>query len=406
MDPLQYHALAPAGKIGIQTTKPLNTQEELSLAYSPGVALVSEAIAKNPEDVWKYTGRGNTIAIISDGTAVLGLGNIGPLAAMPVMEGKSGLFKKFAGIDCIPLCLTFKEKPWVEQFIAAVASMEPNFAAINLEDIKAPECFEIQKRLDAMMDIPVFHDDQDGTAVILLAALISALEVVDKKFGEIKLVINGAGAAGIAFARLIHSYGVSKEQIFMCDSQGLITADRGDLNKYKEEFAQKAPAQSLAEAMQGADVFVGVSAAGCVSQDMVRGMARDAIVFAAANPVPEIMPDLALAAGAKIVGTGRSDFPNQVNNLLGFPGIFRGALDARAKKITHAMKIAAAEALAKVLREPVEGEARRVLEEAYPNELEKFARTNPIAADYILPKPFDIRVVPAVAKAVREIACL
>jgi malate dehydrogenase (oxaloacetate-decarboxylating)(NADP+) len=402
MDPLQYHALAPAGKIGIQTTKPLNTQEELSLAYSPGVALVSEAIAKNPEDVWKYTGRGNTIAIISDGTAVLGLGNIGPLAAMPVMEGKSGLFKKFAGIDCMPLCLSFKEKPWVEQFIAAVASMEPNFAAINLEDIKAPECFEIQERLDAMMDIPVFHDDQDGTAVILLAALISALEVVDKKFGTIKLVINGAGAAGIAFARLIHSYGVSKEQIFMCDSQGLITADRGDLNKYKEEFAQKAPAQSLAEAMQGADVFVGVSAAGCVSQDMVRGMARDAIVFAAANPVPEIMPDLALAAGAKIVGTGRSDFPNQVNNLLGFPGIFRGALDARAKKITHAMKIAAAEALAKVLREPVEGEARRVLEEAYPNELEKFARTNPIAADYILPKPFDIRVVPAVAKAVRE----
>ncbi len=401
MDPLQYHAAAPAGKIAISPTKPLNTQEDLSLAYSPGVALVCEAIVQNPDDVWKYTGRGNTIAIISDGTAVLGLGNIGSLAAMPVMEGKSVLFKKFANIDCIPLCLKFAEKPWVEQFIAAVASMEPNFGAINLEDIKAPECFEIQERLDAMMGIPVFHDDQDGTAVILLAALINALEVVGKKFSEVKLVVNGAGAAGIAFARLISSYGVSRGQIFMCDSQGLIVRERGDLNKYKAEFAQEGPAASLAEAMVGADIFVGVSAAGCVSQDMVRSMARDAIVFAAANPTPEIMPDLALAAGARIVGTGRSDFPNQVNNVLGFPGIFRGALDARARKVTHAMKIAAAEALARIVREPATGENLAQLKAAYPNEVAIFDRAVPLGADYILPKPFDLRVVPAVAEAVK-----
>ncbi len=402
MDPLQYHAAAPAGKISILPTKPLNTQEDLSLAYSPGVAQVCEAIAQNPDDVWKYTGRGNTIAIISDGTAVLGLGNIGSLAAMPVMEGKSVLFKKFANIDCIPLCLSFKEKPWVENFIAAVASMEPNFGAINLEDIKAPECFEVQERLDAMMNIPVFHDDQDGTAVILLAALINALEVVGKKFSEVKLVVNGAGAAGIAFARLISSYGVSHSQIFMCDSQGLIVRERGDLNKYKAEFAQEGGARSLGEAMVGADIFVGVSAAGCVSQDMVRSMARDAIVFAAANPTPEIMPDLALAAGARIVGTGRSDFPNQVNNVLGFPGIFRGALDARARKITHSMKIAAAEALAGIVREPATGENLAQLKAAYPNEIAIFDRAQPLGADYILPKPFDLRVVPVVAEAVKR----
>ncbi len=408
-DPLHYHAQAPAGKLEIKPSKPMRTAEDLSLAYSPGVAKVSEAIHDNPDTVWDYTTRGNLVAVVSDGTAVLGLGDIGAAAALPVMEGKSALLKAFANVDSIPLCYDYADEDHVEAFVEAVKPLEKTFGAINLEDVKAPYCFEIQKRLDEAMDIPVFHDDQDGTAIILVAGLMNALQIVGKKMDEIKICINGAGAAGIAFARLLASYGVQKEQIFMCDSRGLIVMGRESLNPHKEEFAQDLSMldlpdkPGLADAMKGTDVFVGVSKGGIVSQDMVRSMAADAILFAVANPIPEIMPDEAFAAGARIVGTGRSDFPNQVNNVLGFPGIFRGALDARAKSITQKMKLAAAEALAQIIHEPAEGEVLEALVEAYPDEAAKFTQTGP-SEDYIIPKPFDKRVVPRVAEAVRKAA--
>ncbi len=403
---LKYHSSKPAGKLKIAPSKPLKTQKDLSLAYTPWVSKPCLEIEKDPEKVWKYTNRGNTVAIISDGTAVLGLGDIGPEAGLPVMEGKAILFKKFSGIDAYPLCLRFEEKDYLEEFMTAVKSLEPNLGGINLEDIAAPLCFELQTRLDKAMSIPVFHDDQDGTAVIMLAGLLSALKVVDKDSTNIKLLINGAGAAGISIARLLSQYGLSKEQIYMCDRKGLITKDRDNLNKYKLEFAQASPAKELAEAIKGVDVFIGVSAPDVLKPEMVKSMADDPIVFAAANPVPEIMPDLAREAGAAVVATGRTDFPNQVNNVLGFPGIFRAALDTRCSTINQEMKIAASEALSKLTTEPLEGKIKEIVEEAYPQDTKAgvFEGENPLKASYIIPKIFDLRVVPRVARMVAKAA--
>lgn len=403
---LKYHKSFPPGKIKIAATKPLKTQKDMSLAYTPWVSKPCLKIKENPEDVWEYTNRGNTVAIISDGTAVLGLGNIGPEAGLPVMEGKAVLFKKFADIDAYPLCLKFDKKDYLEDFLTAVKSLEPNLGGVNLEDIAAPLCFELQPRLDNVMKIPVFHDDQDGTAVIMLAGLINALKVVGKKLENIKLLINGAGAAGISIARLLNHYGLKKEQILICDSKGLITKSRSDINKYKQEFARNCEAVSLSAAIHGCDVFIGVSAPGVLTPEMVKSMAKDPIIFAAANPVPEIMPDVAKKAGARIVATGRTDFPNQVNNVLGFPGLFRAALDTRSSTINNDMKIAAAKALADLTCEPITDEIKQIIENAYPEDAENgtFAGENPLKESYIIPKIFDLRVVPRVAKAVAKAA--
>ncbi|MDA1060575.1 MAG: NAD-dependent malic enzyme [bacterium] len=406
---LKYHSSSPAGKLKIAASKPLKTQDDLSLAYTPWVSKPCLEIKANTEDVWKYTNRGNTVAIISDGTAVLGLGNIGPEAGLPVMEGKSVLFKKFSDVDAYPLCLRLGKENYLEDFMTAVKSLEPNLGGINLEDIGAPLCFELQTRLDKEMSIPVFHDDQDGTAVIMLAALINSLKVVGKELRKIKILINGAGAAGISIARLLIHYGISKEQIFMCDSKGLITKNRDNLNKYKEEFAQQGEGSettTLEEAIKGSDVFIGVSAPDVLSANMVKSMASDPIIFAAANPVPEIMPDKAKEAGAAIVATGRTDFPNQVNNVLGFPGIFRATLDTRCHTINKEMKIAAAEALAQLTTEPLEGQIKDIVENAYPEDTQAgiFKGENPLKNSYIIPKIFDLRVVPRVAKMVAKAA--
>jgi malate dehydrogenase (oxaloacetate-decarboxylating) len=373
---LEFHRVA-GGKIAIHSKVPCSTKHDLSLAYTPGVAEPCREIEKNQEDVYQYTSKGNIVAVVTDGTAVLGLGDIGPLAAIPVMEGKAILFKNFAGIDAFPISITSKDPSVI---VDTVARIEPTFGGINLEDISAPRCFEIEERLKKILKIPVFHDDQHGTAIVTLAALINALKVVGKSFAEIKVAVSGAGAAGIAVTKFLLSFGA--KDVILCDSNGVIHPDRSDLNSAKKEIARitnpRRIAGSLADAMRQADVFIGLSVAGIVTQEMVRNMAKEAIVLAMANPVPEIMPDLARDAGARVIATGRSDFPNQVNNVLGFPGIFRGALDVRASDINEEMKMAASLAIAALL--------------------------GPVSEDCIIPSPLDKRVVPRVAEAVARAA--
>jgi len=395
-DALDYHSSEPPGKIEIATTKPTNTQRDLSLAYSPGVAAPCEAIHENPEDAFKYTARGNLVAVVSDGSAVLGLGDIGPAASKPVMEGKGVLFKRFADIDVFDLELDPDD---TESMIASVSGMEPTFGGINLEDIAAPACFEIERELSEKMDIPVFHDDQHGTAIISGAALLNAADIVEKDLDDLQIVFSGAGASAIASARFYVSLGVEKDNITMCDSSGIITEDRvehEDLNRHKAEFARDIPEGGLADAMEGADAFVGLSVGGIVDQEMVRSMASDPIIFAMANPDPEIDYEDAKTAreDTVIMATGRSDYPNQVNNVLGFPFIFRGALDVRATEINEDMKVAAARALAELARQDVPD----AVVKAYGDQPLQFG------PEYIIPKPLDPRVLFEVTPAVAEAA--
>lgn len=368
------------GKLETVSKVAVQNAQDLSLAYSPGVAEPCKEIYDKPETVYDYTMKGNTVAVVTDGTAVLGLGNIGPEASLPVMEGKAVLFKSFAGVDAFPICLKTTD---VEKIIETVKLLEPTFGGINLEDIAAPNCFEIEERLKKETNIPVFHDDQHGTAIVTVAGLVNALRIVGKNMTEIKVVASGAGAAGIAIIKLLYHYGV--RDIIMCDSKGAIFEGRTyGMNGVKDQIAKVTNRNrvegSLEEVIQSADVFIGVSVAGALSERMVASMNVDPIIFAMANPDPEIMPDTAKAAGAKVVGTGRSDFPNQVNNVLAFPGIFRGALDVRATHINEEMKIAAVEAIAGLIK---------------PDELH---------ADYVIPAPFDPRVAPEVAAAVAKAA--
>ena len=374
---LKFHS-KKKGKIEIRSKVPLKTQRDLSIAYTPGVAEICSEIVKNRESVYEYTSKGNMVAVVTDGTAVLGLGNIGAEAGLPVMEGKCILFKKFGNVDAFPICIGSKDP---EKIIETVKMIAPSFGGINLEDIGAPNCFYIEERLKAELDIPVFHDDQHGTAIVVLAALLNALKLAGKKISEVKIVFNGAGAAGTAVSKLLISEGA--KNIIMCDKKGTIYEGRKeDMNGYKEEIAKTTNrgkvAGSLKDAMKDADVFIGVSVAGAVTKEMISSMKEKAIVLAMANPTPEIMPDEAKSAGAYIVGTGRSDFPNQINNVLAFPGVFRGALNVRASRITEGMKKAAAHALASLVSE----------EELKP--------------DYILPSPLDKRVVKEVGKAVAK----
>ncbi|GAX89467.1 NAD(P)-dependent malic enzyme [Effusibacillus lacus] len=368
------------GKLSVVSKVSVKNARDLSLAYSPGVAEPCKEIYQQTDRVYEYTSKGNLVAVVSDGTAVLGLGNIGPEAAMPVMEGKAVLFKQFAGVDAVPICLNTTE---VDRIVETVKLLEPTFGGINLEDIAAPACFAIEERLKKEMNIPVFHDDQHGTAIVTLAGLINALKVVGKSMNEIRVVANGAGAAGIAIIKLLLSMGV--RHVVMCDTKGAIYEGRTEgMNPIKELIARNTNheriAGTLEEVLAGSDVFIGVSVGGAVTQDMVRSMNRDPIIFAMANPDPEILPDDALKAGAKVVGTGRSDFPNQVNNVLAFPGIFRGALDTRASSINEEMKIAAAYAIANLIDD------------------------SELASDYVIPRPFDPRVAPSVAAAVAKAA--
>ncbi|MCI8870364.1 MAG: NAD-dependent malic enzyme [Lawsonibacter sp.] len=367
------------GKIEVTATVPADSRDALSLAYTPGVAQPCLEIQKDPSQSYELTRRHNLCAVITDGTAVLGLGDIGPEAGMPVMEGKCVLFKTFGGVDAFPLCVKTKD---VDQFVETVYNISGSFGGINLEDIAAPRCFEIERKLKEKCDIPIFHDDQHGTAIITLAGLLNALKVVGKKKEEVRVVTSGAGAAAVSIVRLLLSAGF--QNVTMCDRKGAIYAGREGLNWIKEEMAQvtnlEKRAGSLAEMLKGADIFIGVSAPGTVTTEMVRTMAKDAVVFACANPTPEIFPDDAKAGGAAVIATGRSDFPNQINNVLAFPGIFRGAFDVRAGDINEEMKMAAAGALAGLVS---------------PEEL---------SADYIIPQAFDPRVAPAVAKAVAEAA--
>ncbi len=391
---LDYHSSDRKGKIEVIATKPCLTSRDLSLAYTPGVAEPCREIHKDVEEVYKYTAKGNLVAVVSNGTAVLGLGDIGPEAGKPVMEGKGVLFKRFADIDVFDIELASHDS---KEIIRAVQLLEPTFGGINLEDIKAPECFEIEEELKKTMNIPVFHDDQHGTAIISCAALINAVELVGKKLDKVKIVVNGAGASAISCCKHYIMAGAKRENIWMFDTKGCITKDRKDLNKYKEEFAQDKGFETLADAFKGADVFIGLSVGGVVKQDMVKSMGKDPIIFAMANPDPEIMYDEAIAVRDDLVmATGRSDFPNQVNNVLGFPFIFRGALDVRATAINDEMKMAATLALAKLAKEKVPEMVIR----AYGGEDFSFGK------EYIIPKPFDPRVLwyvaPAVAKAAIE----
>ena len=367
------------GKLEVVSKVPVNTREDLSLAYTPGVAQPCLEIQKDIDKSYDLTGRWNTVAVVTDGTAVLGLGDIGPEAGMPVMEGKCVLFKVFGNVDAIPLCVRSKN---VDDIVNTVALLAGSFGGVNLEDISAPRCFEVERKLKERCDIPIFHDDQHGTAVVVLAALLNALKLTGKKIEEICVVVNGAGSAGIAIIKLLMAMGL--KDVIMCDSKGAIHQGRSDLNSEKQEMAKitntSGKSGSLEDVIKGADVFLGVSAPGVLSKEMVKSMAADPIVFAMANPTPEIMPDLALEAGAAVVGTGRSDFPNQINNVLAFPGIFRGAFDCRASDINDEMKIAAAYALANLISD---------------SELGK---------ECIIPAPLDKRVAPAVAKAVAEAA--
>lgn len=365
------------GKLETASKCKINTREDLALAYTPGVAEPCKVIHKEPETVYKYTSKANTVAVVSDGSAVLGLGNIGPLAAMPVMEGKAVLFKEFGNVNAVPICLDTQD---TEEIITTVKNIAPAFGGINLEDISAPRCFEIEERLKTMLDIPVFHDDQHGTAIVVLAGIINALKVTGKDKEACKVVVNGAGSAGVAITKLLLKYGF--KNVTMCDKSGIICEGDEGLNWMQVEMSKITNLDkkkgTLADALNGADIFVGVSAPGIVSQDMVRSMNKDAILFAMANPVPEIMPDLAKEAGAKVVGTGRSDFPNQVNNVVAFPGIFKGALEGRAKQITEEMKLAAANAIAGLVAD------------------EDLNENN------ILPEAFDPRVADVVSQAVKD----
>ncbi len=393
-DALDYHSTGRPGKIEVISTKPTQTKRDLSLAYSPGVAEPCLKIAENTDDVYKYTAKGNLVAVISNGTAVLGLGDIGPEASKPVMEGKGVLFKIFADIDVFDIELNTKD---VDAFIQCVKAMEPTFGGINLEDIKAPECFEIEQRLREELKIPIMHDDQHGTAIISGAALLNALEIVGKPIDKIKMVVNGAGASAMSCSKLFIALGVKKDNIIMFDSKGSLNKSRTDLDQYKQYFITDTKINTLEEAMKGADVFVGLSKANILSQDMIRSMAKDPIVFAMANPDPEISYQSAIEARPDIImATGRSDHPNQVNNVLGFPFIFRGALDVRATKINEEMKLAAVKAIANLAKEPVPESVMR----AYNETALEFGRT------YIIPKPIDPRLIetvsPAVAKAAIE----
>ncbi len=408
---LAYHRDGKPGKITVNASKPCDTGAELALAYTPGVAQPCLEIKENPAAVWEYTSRGNLVAVVSDGTAVLGLGNIGPEAGLPVMEGKAVLFKRFADIDSIPLCLgkVFNEKGRSDaaKIIETVERLEPTFGGINLEDIGAPACFEIEQTLKKRMNIPVFHDDQHGTAIISLAAILNALKLTGRKIEECRFVVNGAGAAGISCSRFYITAGAKRENFILCDSKGVIHKGRTDLNPEKAEFAADTDARTLADAMKGADIFLGFSAPNCVTAEMVKSMAPSPIIFAMANPVPEIFPDVALAAGAAIVGTGRSDYPNQINNVLGFPGIFRGALDVRARDINEAMKLAASAALAELATEAVPADVKAQLAEAYPDDAKAGmfdGEDGKININCVIPKPFDPRVVPRVARYVAEAA--
>lgn len=365
------------GKIETTSKCRIASREDLALAYTPGVAEPCKVIAKDPEAAYKYTIKSNTIAVVSDGSAVLGLGNIGPYAAMPVMEGKAVLFKEFGGVNAVPICLDTQD---TEEIIKTIAAIAPGFGGINLEDISAPRCFEIETRLKEMLDIPVFHDDQHGTAIVVLAGIINALKVTGKNINECKVVVNGAGSAGIAITKLLLTYGF--KDVTMCDKSGILSKDTPDLNWMQKSMMDvtnlSGKTGMLADALKGADIFVGVSAPNIVTPEMVSSMNKDAILFAMANPVPEIMPDAAKAAGARVVGTGRSDFPNQVNNVVAFPGIFKGALQGRAKQITEEMKLAAANAIAGLVSD------------------------NELSDINILPEAFDPRVADAVAKAVMD----
>ena len=365
------------GKLETTAKAPVRTREDLALAYTPGVAQPCKVIAKDPEAAYTYTWKSNTVAVVSDGSAVLGLGNIGPYAAMPVMEGKAVLFKEFGGVNSVPICLDTQD---TEEIIKAVTYLAPGFGGINLEDISAPRCFEIEERLKAILNIPVFHDDQHGTAIVVLACIINALKVTGRQKETCKVVVNGAGSAGIAITRLLLSYGFP--DIILCDKDGAISSDSAGLNPVQQKMAEVTNLHhitgSLADAMKGADIFVGVSAPNIVTPDMVSAMNTDPILFAMANPVPEIMPDAAKAAGAKIVGTGRSDFPNQINNVVAFPGIFKGALEGRAAQITEEMKLAAAEAIAGLVPE------------------------SKLREDNIMPEAFDPKVAEVVAEAVKS----
>lgn len=365
------------GKISTEAKCEVKTREDLALAYTPGVAEPCKVIHEDPKEAYTYTLKQNTIAVVSDGSAVLGLGNIGPEAAMPVMEGKAVLFKEFGGVNAFPICLKTQD---VDEIVETVQRLEPTFGGINLEDISAPRCFEIERRLKETMNIPVFHDDQHGTAIIVLAGVINSLKLTGKKKEDCRIVVNGSGAAGIAISKLLLRYGF--RHLVICDSKGIVSRERENLNWIKKEMLEVTNLDNqngtLADALVGADIFIGVSAPNSVTEEMVRSMNKDAILFAMANPVPEIMPDLAKAAGARIVGTGRSDFPNQVNNVLVFPGIFKGALEGKARQITEDMKLAAAEALAGIVSD---------------EELNE---------EFILPEAFNPKVSEVVSVAVRE----
>lgn len=375
---LELHA-KNKGKIEVISKVPLKDAKDLSLAYTPGVAEPCKKIKENPDLIYEYTAKGRMIAVVTDGSAVLGLGNIGAAAGMPVMEGKAVLFKNFGGVDAFPICLATQD---VDEIVETVKRIAPTFGGINLEDISAPRCFEVEKRLKQELDIPVFHDDQHGTAVVVLAAAINALKIVNKDIKDVKVVISGAGAAGVAITKLLLSAGAA--DVIVCDSKGIIYRGRENLNESKQELANVTNKENvkgtIADALEGSDIFVGVSGPGTVTKEMIEKMGKDAIVFALANPVPEIYPDEAKAAGAKIVGTGRSDFPNQINNVLAFPGIFRGALEVRASDINEEMKIAAAHAIASLIS---------------PDEL---------SPDYCIPGAFDKRVAANVASEVAKAA--
>lgn len=365
------------GKLEVVSKVPVKSREDLSIAYTPGVAEPCKVIAQDKEAAYKYTMKANTVAVVSDGSAVLGLGNIGPYAAMPVMEGKAVLFKEFGGVNAVPICLDTQD---TEEIIKAVTYLAPAYGGINLEDISAPRCFEIEERLKEILDIPVFHDDQHGTAIVVLAGIINALKVVGKKKEDCRVVVNGAGSAGVAITRLLLTYGFP--HITMCDKVGIVSKKTEGLNWMQQKMTEVTNLEqqtgTLADAMKDADIFVGVSAPGIVSAEMVASMNKDAILFAMANPVPEIMPDVAKAAGARVVGTGRSDFPNQVNNVVAFPGIFKGALEGRATKITEEMKLAAANAIASLVSD------------------------DELSDDNIMPEAFNPKVAEVVAAAVKE----
>lgn len=389
---LEYHSSGKRGKIEIVPTKPHATQADLSMAYTPGVAEPCLEIQKNPQDAYKYTGKGNLVAVISNGTAVLGLGNIGALAGKPVMEGKALLFKIFSGLDSFDIEVAETN---VDKFVEAVKAISPTFGGINLEDIKAPECFEIERRLKEELDIPVMHDDQHGTSIISGAALLNALEIAGKKPQDVKVVVSGAGAAAICCSKMYIALGVKREHIFMCDSKGVITTSRTDLNEMKKFFAADTDAKTLADAVKGADVFLGVSKSDILTPEMLLSMNENPVVFALANPRPEISYELAMATRKDIIfATGRSDYPNQVNNVLGFPYIFRGALDTGAKCINEEMKIAAVHALAALAHESASEEVKEI----FKGEKLEFGRT------YILPKPFDKRLIVKVSAAVAKAA--